>query len=312
MSNIVFVVNHLGIRGTEVCVFDYMKGCRDILGHTPYILYPADGDMTAYEKFRKEFWPNMTSYTSPEHLKQLVDGLAIYVVYWIKAGFNDGKLIPGVKNVVHTVFNLNQPHSEKYAYVSKWLSEQNGNAPYVPHIVSMPEPSGDYKDFLGIPKDALVFGRYGGYDQFDVEYLEEVVKWVSCSNPNIYFLFMNTKPFSFIHPNVIHLGATTDVDEKRGFMDTIDCFLHGRKEGESFGLAVCEALACNKPVITNIECRDRHHIQLMGDKGFYYSSANELATILSHFKKPTYDYRQLVEQFSPQNVMPIFEEVFLK
>lgn len=312
MSNIVFVVNHLGIRGTEVCVYDYMKGCRDILGHTPYILYPADGDMTAYEKFRKEFWPNMTSYTSEEHLHQIVKGLNTDVVYWIKAGFNDGRLIPDVKNVVHAVFNINEPHSDKYAYVSRWLSDQNNNAPYVPHIVSMPEPAGDYREFLDIPEGSTVFGRYGGYEQFDVEYLGSVIRNVVSYYPNIYFLLMNTKPFEFTHPNVKYLGATTDLDEKRGFMNTIDCFIHGRKEGESFGLAVCEALACNKPVITNIECRDRHHIQLMGAKGFYYSSTEELAAILTHFKRTDYNYTKLVSKFSPEVVMKKFEEVFLK
>jgi hypothetical protein len=309
---IVFVVNHLGLRGTEIAVYDYMKGCRDILGHTPYVIYPADGDMTAYSKFKEEFWPCMTSYTSPEHLEQVVKGLNTDVVYWIKAGFNDGRLIPGVKNVVHSVFNINEPHSDKYAYVSRWLSDQNSNTPYVPHIVSMPESDGDYREFLGIPSDALVFGRYGGYDQFDVEYLEQTIKSVVYNNPNTYFLLMNTKPFTFTHPHVKYLGATTNLEEKVGFMNTIDCFLHGRKEGESFGLAVCEALFCNKPVITNIECRDRHHIQLMGDKGFYYSSADELTAMLSNFKRPIYNYRNLVRKFSPEVVMKKFEQVFLK
>lgn len=312
MSSIAFIASQLSIRGTETAIYDYMKGCRDILGMQVYLFYPEGCDMTSYEKFRAEFWPCLTSFNSLQHLEQMVKELGIENVYWIKAGFNDGKLIPGVRNMIHAVFNVSDSHGTVYAYVSKWLSDQNDGAPYVPHIVHLPEVEGNYREMLNIPGDATVFGRYGGIDQFDIPYLPQAIAKALNMAPDIYFLLMNTKYLGFYHPRVLYLEGTTDLEVKRAFMNTIDAMLHGRQEGESFGLSVCEALFCNKPVITNLECRDRHHIQLMGSRGFYYTSENELATILALFEPTPYPYYKLVEQFSHETVMSKFEEVFLK
>ena len=164
---------------------------------------------------------------------------------------------------------------------------------------------------LNIPPDATVFGRYGGYEQMDISYIPNAIAKALNMAPDIYFLLMNTKYLGFEHPRVIYLEGTTDLEVKRAFMNSIDAFVLGRTDGESFGLAVCEALFCNKPVITNLECRDRHHIQVLGSKGFYYTSENELATILALFEAPGHQYFKLVEEFSPEAVMKKFEEVFL-
>jgi hypothetical protein len=314
MPSIAFVANQLSIRGTEVCIFDYAKGCRDILNMQVYIFYPEDCDMAAYEKFKEEFWPCITSYSSLQHLELMVKELNIENVYWIKAGHNDGKLVPGVKNIVHAVFNTpyeTNKHGDVYTYVSKWLSDQNGGAPYVPHIVYLPDVEGDYRQMLNIPPHAIIFGRYGGVDQFDIPYAPQAIAKALNMNPNIHFLLMNTKYLGFEHPRVIYLEGTTDMEVKRAFMNSIDAFLLARTDGESFGLAVCEALFCNKPVIANLECRDKHHIQLMGSKGFYYTSENELATILALFEPTPYPYHKLVEQFSAEAVIAKFKEVFL-
>ena len=311
MSSIAFVAAQLGIRGTEVCIYDYMKGCRDILNMQVYLFYPEGCDMTSYEKFKAEFWPCITSFNSLQHLEQMVKELNIENVYWIKAGFNDGKHIPGVRNMIHSVFNISDPHGDRYAYVSKWLSDQNGGAPYVPHIVHLPEVEGNYREMLNIPPDAAVFGRYGGYEQMDISYIPNAIAKALNMAPDIYFLLMNTKYLGFEHPRVIYLEGTTDLEVKRAFMNSIDAFVLGRTDGESFGLAVCEALFCNKPVITNLECRDRHHIQVLGSKGFYYTSENELATILALFEAPAHQYFKLVEEFSEQAVMEKFKKVFL-
>lgn len=311
MNTIAFVANQLGLRGTEISIYDYMKGCRDILGMQVYLFYPEGCDMTSYEKFKAEFWPRLTSYSSLKHLELMIKVLKIEGVYWIKAGYNDGKLIPGVRNMVHAVFNVHDPHSERYIYVSRWLSDQNGGAPYVPHIVHLPEVEGDYRETLNLPPDALIVGRYGGFDQMDVPYTPNAIAKALDRNSNLYFLLMNTRYIGFDHPRVIYLEGTTDLEVKRAFMNTLNAFLHARTEGESFGLAVCEALLCDKPVITNLECRDRHHIQVLGDKGFYYTSEDELATILAHFEPDGYKYSKLVEQFNPQAVMEKFKKTFL-
>jgi hypothetical protein len=306
--NIIFHSNQLGIRGTEVALYDMAHYNETILGNTSYITYPANSDLTSFDKFNNRFKDRMLPYEDFSSLEEVCNRLGITHSYIIKAGYNDGKLISGVKNFVHAVFDGSQPHGECYMAISEWLGKRY-NIDYLPHNVSLPNVKEDYREFLNIPKEAVVFGRYGGYEQFDVPYLPEAI--FNAAQQGKYFLLMNTKELPYPHPNIIYLEGTTDVDSKTAFINTCDAMIHGRTDGESFGLAVCEFLHQNKPVITNIECRDRHHISLMKEKGFYYNSSSELYAILFSFEKKNYDVKQLVNQFSPEIVMKKFKNIFL-
>ena len=306
--NVIFHSNQLGIRGTEVALYDMAHYNETILGNTSYITYPANSDLSAFDKFNTRFKDRLLPYADFNSLESTCKVLNITHSYIIKYGTNDGKLIPGVKNFVHAVFDGSQPHGDCYAAISDWLAERY-SIDYLPHNVSLPNIYLDYREYLNIPKEATVFGRYGGYDQFNVSYLPEVI--LQAAQQGRYFLLMNTKELSVSHPNIIYLDGTTDLDTKTAFINTCDVMLHGRTDGESFGLAICEFLHQNKPVITNLECRDRHHITLMKDKGFYYTSDHELYSILIAFEKKNYDVKKLVNQFSPTIVMEKFKNMFL-
>lgn len=91
---------------------------------------------------------------------------------------------------------------------------------------------------LHIPKNAIVFGRHGGNDTFDMDFVKQaVIKTVM--NKNIWFLFLNTDPF-FSHKRIIYLPATADLKYKTKFINTCDAMIHGRYHGETFGLACGE------------------------------------------------------------------------
>ncbi len=308
-KKVIFHSNQLGLRGTEVALYDYAHYNETILGNESWITYPSNSDMQAYEKFHSRFGDRMLPYSDFSSLSSLLPTLGITHAYFIKAGYNDGRLIQGVKNMVHAVFDASHPHGDVYVAVSSWLGNKHG-VDYLPHIVTLPEVSGNYREFLKIPKDALVVGRYGGYDQFDVPYLGQVIQ--KASSLGVYFLLMNTKIITPPNERVIYLSSTYDLEEKRAFLDTCDLFLHGRTEGESFGLSICEALYSGIPVASNIECRDMNHIKVMGDKGLYYDSLNELLAIILNFKKTSFNYRSLVEEFSAEKVMSKFNKMFLK
>lgn len=305
-----FHSNQLSVRGTEVALFSYADYNETVLGNESFIFIPNQAsDRTATTKFTDRF-KNIRGYNVFPQLVKSCEDLKIDVMYWIKSGQNNEKLIPGIKNVVHAVFDGSQPHSDRYAAVSKWLGEKH-NIPYVPHIVSLPDTKADYREFIGIPENALVFGRYGGFDQFNIEHLPRVIEYVVNQRPDVYFLLMNTKHLGFDHPRVIYTDATTDLEQKRAFLNTCDAFITGRTDGESFGLSIAEACFANLPVITNSDGRDKNHLFLLKDKGFYYENANELYAILMNFQKNNFDYTQLVKEFAPEIVMQKFKEVFL-
>lgn len=312
MSNILFHSNQLDLRGTSTALYDYAYFNETILGNKSFIAAPINSDLSSQHRFHKSFCGRVFLYETLGELQVYCRLHCIDVVYWIKYGTDDSNTVPGVKNVVHVVFDGSTPHSNKYAAVSKWLGDKY-NIPYVPHIVSLPDIKEDYREHLGIPKEALVFGRHGGNDSFDDSVAWPVVTKVARQRPDVYFLFMNTDVFCPSLPNVIHIDPTTDEEVKTAFINTCDAMLHCRMRGETFGLSVCEFLHQDKPVITRIDSPERNHIQVMGDKGFYYSSSAELEAILTHLKRPEgINYSKLVEQFSPERVMEQFNNTFLK
>jgi len=46
------------------------------------------------------------------------------VAYFIKYGNNDGKMIPGIQDIIHAVFQSYDPHGERYIYLSEWLAHR--------------------------------------------------------------------------------------------------------------------------------------------------------------------------------------------
>ncbi|MDF3030498.1 MAG: hypothetical protein K0R03_1056, partial [Moraxellaceae bacterium] len=158
-----------------------------------------------------------------------------------------------------------------YAFVSGWLSRvfSNGRVPAVPHIVTLPETEGDLRAELGIPADATVFGCHGGKECFDIPFVHRTVEAVLAERPDIWFVFMNIAAFTN-HPRAVFLPGTADAERKVRFIDTCDAMLHGRKRGETFGLAVAEFSIRNKPVLTYALSGERNHIGVLGQKGLLY------------------------------------------
>jgi glycosyltransferase involved in cell wall biosynthesis len=244
----------------------------------------------------------------------------VNIFYNQKAGNFDGKLVPNIKNAVHSVFQFYQPHGDVYAYISKWLANQMGgpNQPYVPYIVDILkyDHNDNYREFFNIPNDATVFGYYGGPDSFNIDFAKKAVIDVARSNKNVYFLFMNSNPFCN-EPNVLFLEGTTDFEKKIGFINTCDACIHARNGGESFGLTVAEFSSKNKPIITTSYCtvalNDLAHLQMLGDKAVIYNNYDELVNILNNFNllvDLSKDWNAYKE-FSPENVMKQFEQVFI-
>jgi len=306
--NILFVENQFGLRGTSVALYDYAHYNESILGNVSYVAAPADSDMAAKQKFVDRFGDRVLLYEDFQSFSNTVADLySIDYAYIIKSGYVDGKTISGAKNLIHAVFVGTELHGNVYVAVSSWLGDKYGIG-CLPHIVSLPTyVDADFRSQLGIPEEAKVFGRYGGYNQFDIPYLSDAIQ--DAAEKGAYFLLMNTAPLRASHPNILYLSPETDLNIKAAFINTCDAMIHGRTEGETFGLAVAEFLHQNKPVIANWECRDRHHIELMGDYGMYYRNCDDLKSLLNGFEKRDYNVKHLVDQFKPEVIMNKFKKL---
>ena len=106
----------------------------------------------------------------------------------------------------------------------------------------------------------------------------------------------------------------TTVDEiyKAKFINTCDAYLHARKQGESFGIAVGEFSVSNKPVITWANSEEKSHIEILGDKALVYENSEKLINIIENFTpNTTKNWDAYSEQFAPKKVMDKFKKVFI-
>ena len=83
------------------------------------------------------------------------------------------ELIPIFKQLPGTISGcqfgmINVSKNKNIVHMSR-----NSIAPieYVPYVVDLPEVDGDLREELGIPENAFVFGRNGGSETFDLDFV---------------------------------------------------------------------------------------------------------------------------------------------
>ena len=71
-----------------------------------------------------------------------------------------------------------------------------GKTPFVPHMVNFYENTDeDLRAELNIPKNAKVFGYYGGAQSFNIDFVRKEVEKIARKYKDIYFIFMGVDSF---------------------------------------------------------------------------------------------------------------------
>lgn len=312
-----FLSNQLTLRGTEIAMYDYADFNETLLNNKSIIItrnyelvkHSRDACIDAYLKFQERF--QVEYYISQQDIDAIVDKYKITHLYIIKGGVYDGLLSSKCINLIHCVFNTSQPHGQIYSTISSDVNRLfNTSYPVVPHMIRNFDTDLDLRDDLGIPHDAIVFGRYGGLETFDIEFVHQAIKKVLETRSDIYFIFMNTYNFA-THPQIIYLNGTTSMEYKRKFINTTDAMIHAREQGETFGITCGEFAIQLKPVITWDCSRERNHINILGPKAVLYSDYNSVYKILNEFTKNKYSMESNgYFYYNPKNVMNIFNQVY--
>jgi len=317
-KTVAFLSNKLTLRGTEVAIFDYADYNEKILGNKSIIItrdYQKiknewDVDIQAYNKFKSRF--NVYYYDSQQDIDNIVSDNDVSHIFIEKAGDWDGLISTICKNIIHCVFTTCYPHGNVYTPLGQTVNDLHGtNFPVMPYMVYLPETDENLRNELDIPNDAIVFGRYGGKESFDISFVHDVIKNIVNSRDNIYFLFMNTNVF-YEHKNIIYLPGNADMIFKRKFINSCDALIHARERGETFGLTPGEFSICKKPVITWNGSKEREHLLILKDKAVKYNTAQDLQFIIDTFTKNKYDVSENGYMFyNPKNVMEIFNRICL-
>ncbi|VAX37220.1 hypothetical protein MNBD_UNCLBAC01-816 [hydrothermal vent metagenome] len=316
---IAFHSNQLCERGSEIALYDYAYFNEKLLNNNSVIISNKNNDLKALEKFQRQF--QVFLYDDFGEVDSFLKREDVDVFYAIKMGKNDGIISSVCKTVIHCVFCADDPHGDVYACISPWVSrQQKKNLPTVPHMVHLLESEEDLRVQLNIPKEAIVFGRYGGYDTFDLTFAHKMISKIVHKRKDIFFLFMNTQPFyrSFFrkeHPQIIHLPSTIDVKKKAAFINTCDAMIHARERGETFGLAIGEFSIKNKPVLTWGESLETNHLEILKDRAMVYSKSKDLYEIINNFQTSQIKHQNwdaFSADYASDKVMKKFAEVFLQ
>jgi hypothetical protein len=306
----------MSLRGSENALWDYANFNETILGNQSVICHPEGLESTENPTFAK--WKArfpLIPYPTRNELGRRLKESGIGVLYQIKPGPFDGFVVPGVKNSIHAMFLSDEFHGDYFAYVSRWASRvmTGKEESFVPHFVPKLESKMNLRDKLEIPIEANVFGRHGGADTFNIQFVREVVLRHAQKNSGDHFVFLNTEPIRGTErfSNVHYLPGTVDPMEKAKFLATCDAMLHARWHGETFGLAVGEFAALRKPVITFGESRERAHLEMLGAAGLLYRNRNELRRILEDFQPHLAPGTEYDQHADPSLVMRVFQEKFL-
>lgn len=315
---ILFHVNQINYRGTTVAITDYAKYNQELLGNESVMVFneglgfegEEGSSQVVVDALKKQF--KVIGYTDSK-LQEVVDAEKPDLTYFIRAGAKEF-LPENTKTAVHAVFKFNDPHGDSYAYISEWLARtQSATAEFVPHCVSLPSPTKDYREAFGIKPEQIVIGRIGGYNEFNIPFVKKTIEKLVAENDNYVFLFSSTSPF-IDHPNVKFISEIHDLQKKSNFMNTCDAMLHARQIGESFGLSIAEFLSMNKPVMAWSGGFDKNHVEMLKDSGLLYNNEEELKQILLGIKDfaNKEDWTQRVASFKPELVMDKFKQIFIK
>lgn len=307
-----------GYRGTEVALYDYAHHAETILGAEAVILVAGEKATQGGawgDRFRRRF--RVVEYRDWAQAEEILAGEKADLLYTIKNGFFDGVVARSTPTAVHAIFPEADFHGDRYAYVSPWLSRAMtlGRAPWVPHMVDLPPPTGNLRAELGIPGEAVVLGRHGGADSFDLPFAHAEVFRAVQKRPDLWFLFLGTDPLPGIprHERIRFLPPTADPACKSDFLQACDGMIHARQRGETFGLAIAEFACLSKPVITWEGSPERFHLQSLGEGHPRYRDSDSLREILERFQKPSApvpsEYQRIC---NPSFAMELFRVHFLE
>lgn len=237
---------------------------------------------------------------------------------------------PGYRigNTIHVtwaVFRTWEPHGDFYLYVSRWNFVQNlrrfcwlvlkkrlgmvSGVPkigYAEHFLDVGQGDGTlFRAEHGLPPEAVVVGRIGGYDQFSDPVARQAVAEALDLRENLWFLFVSTEKF-ISHPRVVFVESLSR-SQCWDFYDAVDFLLNGRLMGESFGFGVVEALRFGKPIIAPSPSRnrrmDKNHVRYLRGFGLLYRTKRHLVAKLvsgPHLRIPSRSLGRRVATTSSQ------------
>ena len=291
--------NLLGMGGTEKCMqyfLEYLKGA----GHDCYCMHKrqvTDALGSHREGLIKDLLGEckVLAYSSEEDFFRILDNIRPDIFHIHRSGRpNEFPIVPRLKSCMCKCVETNifggVDHAEVIdltLYINKTLLKSGRSLKrakrYLYNPVKLPAHGRDLRRNLGIPKATFVMGRIGRPDDyiFDPISLNALKTIEEKRDYDILYLVQSPPPLMVKTAqdlgikNVRFLSdpIVTD-DEITSFFNTIDILAHARRDGETFGLNIAEAMIHCKPVISHKSRIANGHKAFVKNCGFFAGTDN--------------------------------------
>jgi len=179
------------------------------------------------------------------------------------------------KNIIHSIHLSNW---QRNAWLK--LGGRSGNSSVIPIPVEPVVFFNDLRKELNIPADAIVAGFHQRPDN-NIASEIPLRAFSLLENKNRYFVIMGggsvyKKWANDLGIKNIHfLGANSNSEKISSFLNTLDIFAHGRKDGETFGTVFAEAMIHGLPCLSHKTGVADAQGETMSDGGFFADDLNE-------------------------------------
>jgi glycosyltransferase involved in cell wall biosynthesis len=176
------------------------------------------------------------------------------------------------------------------------------------------QASDGFRQKLGIPRDALLFGRVGSpiESKWSNATLEAFQIYAE-TNPNAWLLLvgLSAELRAVVHSTpellrrrIVSVDFLHNNQALREAYSSMDVFLHTARIGESFGMVLAEALLCGTPVITlSTPTKDNSQLEVVSVAGLV-QAMSQLERPEPRSRYALEGARQIAERFGPEVVIP--------
>ncbi len=256
---------------------------------------------------------------------------------------NDAVLLQKIPTTITTnqfeIENTSKAHEfvKKIFFVSKWLYEKkakwahgDSRVEIFYNPIELPTSTENLRSKLQIPKDAFVVGRVGRSDPGIHDPISvQAFKILQDSLPQRKYFFLSlSSPSNMIEDahrlgiqNFIDLPPTVSDVELSRFYNTIDVLAHARRDGETFGCNIAEAMIHKKPVVTHLCDYMNAQAETIASAGFvtakddykaYADYLIRLATDLDLYKERSENgYQYALANYEIKTLSARLEKIYL-
>lgn len=205
-------------------------------------------------------------------------------------------LLAGVDNQ----FNISRVMHISYWSAKKWISMggDKNRVVIVSHPMEIKADVGDMRQKLNL-NSKFIFGFHQRVDD-NIFSPIPLLAYKKIENENTAFLIMGggqsyTKQAKELEiKNFLQLSHSARPQDIYDFLQTLDVFAHGRKDGEVNSTAMAEAMYFGLPIVSHTSKANNGHVECVGEAGSVVNNetayCNELQKLL--FDKNYYNYRK--------------------